>query len=242
VTIASGIANSGSLPWTVSGPATNDAWLKVVAHDAENNTGSDISDTSFSIIDGATSTLLATFVANPVDAGMELRWQLGDPNQFAQISVDRATASTGPWTALAVTPSRDGDQYVAVDGAVESGQTYWYRLNGVTTRGASLALGTITGTAGKPVTEFAISKVSPNPSPGPTAIEFTVPRMANVKVSVLDVVGREVAQLASGPHPAGRYNVMWSGDLNGKRAPSGMYFIRLQAPGVRATRRAIITR
>ena len=58
----------------------------------------------------------------------------------------------------------------------------------------------------------------------------------------VDHVGREVAQLANGQHAAGRYSVMWNGELNGKRAPSGMYFIRLTAPGINAVRRAVIAR
>jgi hypothetical protein len=47
--IVSGIANTGTYEWSVTGPATTDAFLKVVAHDEDSNTGEDISDAAFSI-------------------------------------------------------------------------------------------------------------------------------------------------------------------------------------------------
>jgi hypothetical protein len=47
--IATGIGNSGTYAWTVTGPATDHAILKVVAHDAEANAGSDVSDAEWQI-------------------------------------------------------------------------------------------------------------------------------------------------------------------------------------------------
>ncbi len=47
--LASGIANTGSFAWTVTGPAGTDARIRVVAHDAAANSGEDASDGSFSI-------------------------------------------------------------------------------------------------------------------------------------------------------------------------------------------------
>jgi len=48
-TLASGLPNSGSYAWTVTGPATADARLRVVARDAIGNTAADLSDVAFSI-------------------------------------------------------------------------------------------------------------------------------------------------------------------------------------------------
>jgi len=47
--IAMGIANTGSYDWTVDGAATTNAYLKAVAHDADDNTGEDASDAAFSV-------------------------------------------------------------------------------------------------------------------------------------------------------------------------------------------------
>jgi len=241
-TIALGQPNSGSYPWTVTGPATSNAYIKIVAHDAANNTGTDLSDASFFILEGATATLLSTFVANPIASGIELRWELNSPGAFSNLTIERATSATGPWNSLALTTQRDGQEYVAVDASVSDGQTYLYRLTGTSTNGQLTTLGQISGTAGQAITAFALTRVAPNPTKDVTNVEFAVPRTADVKVAVLDVAGRVLATLASGSHAPGRYQVLWSGEIGGRKAPSGLYFVRMQAPGVQLTRRIAIAR
>jgi Big-like domain-containing protein len=48
--LASGIANSGSFTWLVTGPATTEAFVRVVAHDALGNQAADTSDAAFTIL------------------------------------------------------------------------------------------------------------------------------------------------------------------------------------------------
>ncbi len=47
--LVAGIPNSGTVGWMVTGPASSDCYLKVVAHDANGNTGEDRSDMAFAI-------------------------------------------------------------------------------------------------------------------------------------------------------------------------------------------------
>jgi hypothetical protein len=241
-TIATAVPNSGTYNWTATGPITGTAYLKVVAHDAENNTASDLSDASFQIQDGAVATLLSTFVANSTPRGIELSWQLANPGSFTNISVERALSGSSEWDVLALAPVADADGFKVLDTDVVDGQSYQYRLQGVSSRGTVATLGQITGTAGQPVTAFALTRIAPNPTRGLTTVDFSVPRAANVKVSILDVQGREVALLTSGSHAAGRYSLSWSGEIQGRRAASGLYFVRMQAPGVQVTRRVVVSR
>lgn len=48
-TLATGLPNTGSTGWTVSGTGTTDAYVRVVAHDAAANSGEDVSDAAFTI-------------------------------------------------------------------------------------------------------------------------------------------------------------------------------------------------
>jgi subtilisin family serine protease len=239
-TLALGEANDGTFSWNVTGPPTNNAMIQIVAHDAAGNNGSDLSDAPFTIMDLVTGTLVTTFIANPVNTGIELKWTMGT-NAFTKLGVDRSATSTGPWQSLGVTPKQNGEQYTLIDTDVQAGKTYFYRLTGVA-GGATQTLGQISGTAGSAITEFALTRVAPNPSRDVTSIEFTVPRSAAVRVSVLDVAGREVARLTDGEHAPGRYQLVWTGEVNGHQASAGMYFIRMQAPGVRSTQRLVLTR
>src|SRR5213075_1982870 len=71
--IALGVGNTGSYAWTVSGPPTGSAIVKVVAHDAAGLAGQDVSDSTFVISSttGVSATLptalnLAAVQPNPV--------------------------------------------------------------------------------------------------------------------------------------------------------------------------------
>jgi hypothetical protein len=81
---------------------------------------------------------------------------------------------------------------------------------------------------GEAIKSFALGRVTPNPSRygQPVTIEYALPKAASIRVSVLDVQGREVAVLANGMTRSGRYRVTWYGD----HAPAGLYFVRYQFP------------
>src|SRR5258705_4993253 len=50
-TLANAIANSGSYDWTVSGPTTSQALIKVRARDAARNVGEDVSNATITLRD-----------------------------------------------------------------------------------------------------------------------------------------------------------------------------------------------
>ena len=74
--IATGIANSGSFSWNVTGPITTNAFLRVTARDSTSNSAQDLSNAAFAIADGAgvldgpiTEFALAPVLPNPVHGG-----------------------------------------------------------------------------------------------------------------------------------------------------------------------------
>jgi len=85
---------------------------------------------------------------------------------------------------------------------------------------------------------FALSAAWPNPSKGEASFSYAVPKTADVKLSILDVTGRVVDELASGTKAPGRYTVKWGGRPT---TAAGMYFIRFDAAGQRFVRRLIIS-
>jgi hypothetical protein len=83
----------------------------------------------------------------------------------------------------------------------------------------------------------------PNPSPGETDVEFTLPQSSQVALSVYDAAGRSVKRLAEGVYTPGAHGVRWDGrDAAGHPAPTGLYFLRLEAGGKAITRKAVIAR
>jgi len=49
--VATGLANTGVFDWTVSGPESDNAFLKAVVYDGDANTSEDVSDAAFTIVD-----------------------------------------------------------------------------------------------------------------------------------------------------------------------------------------------
>jgi hypothetical protein len=63
----------------------------------------------------------------------------------------------------------------------------------------------------------------PNPFNPSTKIKFGLPKAANVKLTVYDVLGREVAMLVNEYMQARTYEI----DFDGTALPSGVYFYKL---------------
>jgi hypothetical protein len=81
----------------------------------------------------------------------------------------------------------------------------------------------------------------PNPVSSGTAFTFRLAGAARVHLEMLDVAGHRVRSLAEGIHAAGRYVIHWDAtDAAGRRLPSGIYFLRLDAAGVVTTRRVVL--
>ena len=92
----------------------------------------------------------------------------------------------------------------------------------------------------KPVTEFALPQPLPNPARTSALTEFDLPWASHAVLRVLDVQGREVARLAEGDFPPGRYPVRWDFGANRARPAAGVYFLRLEASGRALVRRLAV--
>ncbi len=78
--------------------------------------------------------------------------------------------------------------------------------------------------------DYSLGQNYPNPFNPTTSIKFDLPNMSNVRVTVYDILGKEVRTLVNSDMGAGRYSVTWDG-LNdqGQQVTSGVYFYRMDA-------------
>ena len=84
---------------------------------------------------------------------------------------------------------------------------------------------------------------APNPSRGTTTVSWSIAQPGRVRLDVYDVSGRLVRRLVDGERRAGAETVVWDGTGDsGSRPGTGVYFVRLAGPGIRATRRLILLR
>jgi hypothetical protein len=85
--------------------------------------------------------------------------------------------------------------------------------------------------------------VSPNPVTDNAIIRWQVPTDAEVSLRVYNTAGLLVTVLADGRFKPGSYTSIWNGtDSRGRQVPRGVYFYRLDTPGYRAVKKAVVTR
>jgi flagellar hook assembly protein FlgD len=83
----------------------------------------------------------------------------------------------------------------------------------------------------------------PNPFNPITTVAYQVPETGRVRVAVFNSRGEILKVLADGTREAGYYTVIWDGRRgDGMQAPSGIYFIRMQAGSYSKVQKAMLLR
>lgn len=85
---------------------------------------------------------------------------------------------------------------------------------------------------------FELEQSYPNPFNPKTVIGFSLPVSTDVRLSVYDPLGREVAVLVNGKLSPGQHQA----EFDATALPSGVYFYRLRAGNFVQTKKAVLTR
>ena len=151
------------------------------------------------------------------------------------LEIDKLTASDGAADDLFGRPvSLSGDR--ALVGAM-------FNDDLGSNSGSAYVYDNIVPTAVEPAAEFPQGYLLLAPFPNPfnprTIVPFTVPDARHVRLTLLDIFGREVAILLNRQVAAGSHEAV----LDGGRLASGVYLVRLEAEGVvHATQKVLLLR
>jgi hypothetical protein len=86
-------------------------------------------------------------------------------------------------------------------------------------------------------------RVHPNPMNPKADISFTLNQSGRVRVAIFDLSGRLVKTIQTGVLPAGDNTVSWNGSTSyAARASSGVYFVSVEAEGVREVQRVTVVK
>jgi outer membrane protein assembly factor BamB len=85
---------------------------------------------------------------------------------------------------------------------------------------------------------FSLSQNFPNPFNPTTLINYTLPKTSNVRLTLFNVIGEEVAILVEGMKQAGSYSYR----LDGDGLASGVYIYRLRADELVQTRKLLLVK
>ena len=91
--------------------------------------------------------------------------------------------------------------------------------------------------------QTTLAQNSPNPFNPKTNIEYVLGQGGPVSLRVYDLNGRMVRDLVNEVQEGSRHSTEWNGkDDMGRDLASGVYFYQLTAPGVKETRRMVLTK
>jgi hypothetical protein len=85
---------------------------------------------------------------------------------------------------------------------------------------------------------FALSQNYPDPFNPSTSIAFTIPSQEQTRLTVHDLLGREIASLIDGTMPAGSHTIVW----NASGVASGVYLYTLTSGHYTSTRKLVLLR
>ena len=84
--------------------------------------------------------------------------------------------------------------------------------------------------------DFSLQQNYPNPFNPATTIEFGVPEKSNVRISVLNTIGKQVALILNEEIEAGYHQV----EFNAANLPSGVYFYQIRAGSFVLTKKMLL--
>jgi hypothetical protein len=82
-----------------------------------------------------------------------------------------------------------------------------------------------------------LSGAFPNPTRGAVQMSLVLPRQADVRLSIVDIQGRQIWSAARRPYPAGRWSLEWDGRSARGPITSGVYLAHIEVGGQRFVRR-----
>ncbi|MBI5060523.1 M6 family metalloprotease domain-containing protein [candidate division KSB1 bacterium] len=256
--IADSTANDGLHSWTVTGPLTTAARIRVTGTVHANI--SDISNVNFAI--GVRSITVTRpnggqiWVIGRADT---VRWTSTNMSGNVRVMLNRGYPA-GAWETLASNAANNGSyRWVAAGALTETARIRVMSINYATvgdSSDADFAIhaggeplpggGQVAGTTGTGEgipAEYSLDQNFPNPFNASTQIRFGLPQAGLVNITVFDPLGRRVAVLVDEQRAAGIHVLTWGGDDGNRRSlASGAYLLRLTTADFSQTRRIVLMR
>jgi M6 family metalloprotease-like protein len=122
------------------------------------------------------------------------------------------------------------------------GDTVFYKIQAIDSQGKQSVFSDVLSIGdGKPqkpevAYNFSLSQNFPNPFNPATEISFSLQKAADIKLSVYNILGERVDIIFQGYVREGKHEVEW----NGSNFPSGVYFYRLETPGLTLSRKMVL--
>lgn len=227
--LVSGTANDGSESVYFPNTPTTLGRLKVEAAD---NIFFDISNANFTVQDNPIPVELTSFAASADLGKVTLKWETATEQNNSGFKIEKK--HNGKFTQIGFVAgsgtTTEKRIYTFIDESKSFGKLS-YRLVQVDYDGTTEHVGSVEVDLELP-SEFNLEQNHPNPFNPSTKIKFSLPQSADVKISIYNMIGQEIMQLANAQYSAGIHEV----EFNGKDLSSGIYYYSLSAQGKNGNR------
>jgi len=161
------------------------------------------------------------------DNNIIINWEVEDPSFIDKFVVERKVRDELFQPVYQIFPSEQ-KRYTFVDATAENNAVYYYRVKRVN-RNGSIEFSDEVKIGMGLKRDFEIIGNFPNPFNSETRIIYNLFNDTYVKLTVYDIVGREIAILVDGFQSAGRHEISFNlGNVKSNEITSGIYFYKLQ--------------
>ncbi len=160
--------------------------------------------------------------------------------------------STPPFPTTLIDSTNDILDTTRTISELVNGTTYTFYLTAVDTNlneseltaGIEATPGVVSTASNEAMpSEYALHTAYPNPFNPTTTIRYDLPQASRVRLTIYDVMGRQVRTLLQGEQAAGYRSVVWGGtDDRGQLVSSGVYLYRLQTGEFSLTKKMVLLR
>jgi subtilisin family serine protease len=172
---------------------------------------------------------LSSFTASASSNSVTLNWTTATETNNSGFSIERKIPQDERWIEVGFVPgfgtTTEIKNYSYTDEDLKMGM-YSYRLRQIDLDGTFEYTNSVEIEVYAP-DEFVLAQNYPNPFNPSTTIEFSVPEISNVNISVYSVIGEMVATVVNKGFVAGYHTV----NFNAINLPSGTYIYTLKATG-----------
>ena len=200
-------------------------------------------DSGYSV-DNIAPSAPAQFTGQYMSGTSHLHWLRNGETDLAGYHLYRGISSSftpGPSNQVASPPDTG---YTDAAGAA-----YYYKLSAIDIHGNESLYATLLpdGIAGVPVgapaPKLALAVVSANPMSHEAILRFDLTRSGTARLAIYNAAGQQVRVVAKEEFAGGEWIRRWDGvEANGVNAPSGLYFVRLEAEGKALVRKLVLER
>lgn len=228
--VTTAIGSSGDYGNSVA--LQSDGKIVVAGTSYVNGSDADFAVVRYSGSSGPLPVELTSFAAFINANSVELKWVTATEVNNYGFEIDRQPGSrqsaVGNWQKIGFVQgngnSNSSKEYCFTDHEATFG-SFAYRLKQLDNDGTFKYSETVEVTVGQVPNDYSLNQNFPNPFNPSTTIQYDIPKTSFVKISVYDILGKEIKLLVNEEKNPGHYEIIF----NAKELAGGIYYYSIKA-------------